>query len=208
MPQNQALLYAELLAGGVLAAAAITGGSIPDVIAGRAKGKRSLVTDLPQEAGSSSQGGPGDAFGFQVGPGGYVLPTPSAGGGRTDNGVDFETRPGTALRALGSGYITTTSGGFPGSLVLWLDHPINGIRGVYYGHLQGRDMLVRQGQRVTAGQVIARTSQDPPGASGMPGHTEIGLTRNQQASGFSHVDAATGLGSMFRHFLDGLGLRG
>lgn len=163
------------------------------------------VTKTVVQRQQAAQGGGG-------GGGGYRHPIPGASISSHDNGADFETHPGTPLRAVGSGTITTLKGAFTtsGSIVLKLDHPYHGQRYVYYGHLQDQNKEVRPGQRVGAGQILARSSRRPDGAENMPGHVEIGFALGSnggiETGGPYQGDRSRGsnLGQLFSRFLSGL----
>lgn len=57
---SQPLAFAQLLAGGVLLTAGISGRSIPDVLSGNIRPFRPIASDLPAPAGSSSIAGTAD----------------------------------------------------------------------------------------------------------------------------------------------------
>lgn len=168
--------------------------------------------DHPFPASQAQAGappGPSDSAPGGVSSAGYAYPISGKYKvGRTDNGVDFEAAVGAPLHAIGAGTIVNTQGAFPGgSIVLKLDHAIRGHQYVYYGHLADSSKRVRKGQRVAAGTVLAVTSQRPPGAEGMAGHTEIGFARD--AGGAietgGHAPGATGWGSQFAAFIKSIG---
>jgi len=122
---------------------------------------------------------------------------------RTDRGVDLETRPGSPIVSVGSGTVVNTNGAFPGgSIVVKLDHPIGGYSYTFVGHLNGQKN-VKVGQRVKAGDVLARSSASPTGAANMPGHVEIGLVNNSSGQIESAHDNThnTQSGNTFHRFL-------
>jgi hypothetical protein len=169
---------------------------------------------VPDQAAPIDEGSSGANAGDAVAPGGssgYVHPAPGNKPSSLDNGVDMETKPGTPLRAVGAGKIVTTQGAFPGgSIVLQLDHPVNGQKYIFYGHLDDANKKVSAGQRVAAGQVVANSSHSPPGAGDMPGHVEIGFAVDAsgaiETGGAYTGDRSKGspLGAKFNSFLKGL----
>lgn len=90
--------------------------------------------------------------------------------GRSDQGVDGVTAPGTPLRAMGNGTVSIAHNpsGFGSNYVVL---HITGDGSYYYGHAEP---LVSAGP-VKQGQVIARTHKAPSwGNSTTPGGFEIG----------------------------------
>lgn len=174
---------------------------------------RRTVPKGQEPAEAQTEGGTGPQRVVQAGRvttgGGYVLPFKRAGGGRTDNGVDFEIPVGSPLLAVGDGKIVNTEGEFPGgSIVLLLDRKPPGLPTayIYYGHLSEGGKRVRSGQRVKAGDIVARTSSRPPGAEDMPGHCEIGCARGSSGVIYTggHADGATAWGLDFRRWMHSL----
>jgi murein DD-endopeptidase MepM/ murein hydrolase activator NlpD len=100
------------------------------------------------------------------------------------NGVDFRASQGTAVKAMGSGVVSATGNtdeqkgcGSYGRWVL-IEYP-NGLSSIY-GHLSAT--LVKQGQSVAAGQVVAYSGGTPgvfgSGYSTGP-HLHVGLFATQ-----------------------------
>lgn len=75
-------------------------------------------------------------------------------------GVDFAAPAGTPIYAVADGLVVRTgpADGFGQWIVV--DHQAEHGVDTVYGHLYARDLLVRVGQRVTAGQVIARVGSN------------------------------------------------
>lgn len=92
--------------------------------------------------------------------------------GRSDQGVDGTTPPGTPLLAMGNGTVSIAhncSGFGCNYVVLHIENDGS----FYYGHAE--PVAVSNGQKVKKGQVIARTHTAPSwGNSNTPGGFEIG----------------------------------
>ncbi len=83
------------------------------------------------------------------------------------------------LVAIGDAVVVSDNGGFPCSVVIELtDGPLKG-KSVYYGHAQ--PIVVKTGQKVRAGQVIAHTHGIGCGADPYVGWTEIGWANARTA---------------------------
>lgn len=157
---SQPLGFAELLAGGVLVAAGISGNSIADVVAGKGSPLAKLVdfpTATPTAAGSTLTSlplGVGGGAASAVGPGGTTNPLPGWSRSRVDQGVDYYG--GKVVRAPMGGQVLAVGApgwpqGSPGTngVLVRLD---NGQIWYWY---EGLKAAVHKGERVAAGQVIA-----------------------------------------------------
>lgn len=74
MAQSQALAFGELLAGGVMLTAGITGHSVRDILAGKSSPIKPLTTDFPTGASTAAPSAAG-------GSGGAATSAPTSGGG-------------------------------------------------------------------------------------------------------------------------------
>jgi len=85
-------------------------------------------------------------------------------GGRTHKGTDMFSPRGTPLVAVGDGVVRKSYDGLGGYIVwLYADHGVN----YFYAHLDTYASGLREGQRVSRGQVIGYvgdTGNPPPGA--------------------------------------------
>jgi peptidoglycan hydrolase CwlO-like protein len=153
--------------------------------ASRANGKRlqseishiQARIEAAQAPSPSASGAVGAAAPFAtplgpVPPGQAISPFPASAPltwGRTDQGVDGTTAPGTPLLAMGSGTVTIghDSGGFGAS------YPIihTSFGDFYYGHCVP---TVSDGARVSIGQPMATAHYGTWGNSTTPGGFEIG----------------------------------
>jgi murein DD-endopeptidase MepM/ murein hydrolase activator NlpD len=80
---------------------------------------------------------------------------PLLGGARLHTGVDLGTSVGTAVRAVASGSVRRASSDGINGRILVLDHG----RGVVTTYCHNDVLLVRDGQRVDKGQMIARSGK-------------------------------------------------
>lgn len=207
--QNQALSFAELLAGGVILAAGISGYSIPDVVLGRATGVRPLTSDLPAKPSGGGGGSSGGAGGSgPLSPGTYVNPlsgahtTPE----RIDMGVDYAGSG--PVGALGNSRITgaTRNSGWPGGgwvQGVLLDGPYKG-RTWYVA--EGIVPVVSVGKIVRAGEQIA--SIIPGSSTGIEmgwGSGSIGQTYAQASGGGYSEGWRTAAGQAFSDLMHQLG---
>lgn len=125
--------------------------------------------DVMGHPGPPPSGAGGTAGGF--------LPTGAAyKPGRADQGRDFQTRPGAPIVSPGAGYVVRVGSdprGFGPNypIVHFTSGPYAG-KTMYIGHTHS---AVRAGQRVTQGQVLARTGTSPVGNASVPGWAEIGF---------------------------------
>ena len=104
-------------------------------------------------------------FGDQVNPKlGTVIPS---------NGIDIETSPGDAVRVVADGVVSLVSfiAGYGNLLIVFHD---DGFRTVY---ARLSSIAVKEGQRVKAGQAIARSAVN---ATGTQVHFEVWRERNKQ----------------------------
>jgi murein DD-endopeptidase MepM/ murein hydrolase activator NlpD len=125
--------------------------------------------------GLPEQGGKGSGSGSAVAgsPSGLISPLPKKAQvtwGRSDQGVDGVTNPGTPLVAMGDGEVTISHDptGFGG------DYPVLHIDGdgsYYYGHCRP---AVSSGTKVKKGQVIAYANTNGQGNATTPGAFEFG----------------------------------
>jgi murein DD-endopeptidase MepM/ murein hydrolase activator NlpD len=78
---------------------------------------------------------------------------PILGGPRLHTGIDLGARAGTPVRAVGEGVVRRASSDGINGRILVVDHG----RGVVTTYCHNDALLVRNGQRVDRGQIIART---------------------------------------------------
>lgn len=90
--------------------------------------------------------------------------------GRSDQGIDGNTDPGSPLLAMGSGTVTIAHN-CPGFGCNYPVLHIDGDGSFYYGHSVP---IVASGTRVTKGQPIARANTNGQGNANSPGSFEIG----------------------------------
>jgi murein DD-endopeptidase MepM/ murein hydrolase activator NlpD len=146
---SQAVGFAEVIAGGILLTAGISGRSIRDVLAGKGGKIKPLV-------GSGGSGGPAGSTApasIHAGPGaaGVVNPLPGWSRSRIDQGVDFYG--GRRIVAPESATVVSTGApGWPegGGVLLHL------ASGPYLYIYEGLDAAVKAGEKVAAGQLVAR----------------------------------------------------
>jgi hypothetical protein len=171
---NLPLAFGELLAGGILLTAGISGSSIADVFAG----------DLSIKGlDTGSSGGPGGTAGggSPVGPlgvlaGGFLRKGAKYMPGRKDQGRDGQTSPGGPIVAPGNGVVLRVAsdpGGFGPRypIVRFTDGPYAG-QTMYIGHTLA---ALSAGAHFVAGQVLSYTGRHPIGNASTPGWFEIGF---------------------------------
>lgn len=154
---NQPLAFATLLGGGVLVVKAITGQSLADTIKG---GKP--ITAAPLAGSSSASVGATPGTPSSVPGGGAIGGVINAKNlGRTDMGVDF-SGAGPIPAVMGgkvdlvipnggpSGWPGTSLGNRTGGYIHW-----KGTDGLYYYVAENIDPLIKAGDTITAGQIIA-----------------------------------------------------
>lgn len=158
---SQAVGFAEILVGGILATAGIGGHSIREVIAGQG-GSIKPINGGAVASASPPGASPRTPGGVGVGGRGAVNPLPGWKRSRIDQGVDFWG--GRKIVAPEGGTIVKTGApGWPGGGGVLL-HTISGDYVYFYEQLSP---LVHAGEQVAAGQQIA---------SGTPGGSiEVGL---------------------------------
>lgn len=162
---SQPLGFAQLLGGGVLLTAAITGATPRDILSGKHSPIKPLVADFPMGPSidqptmaaavkASGRGGTTSRNGVKTSGKGAVNPVPGWSTGRIDQGVDFSPpKVGAPILApLDAVVLKTGAPGWPGGggVLLKLS---NGATMYIY---EGVDALVHAGQHVQAGQIIAR----------------------------------------------------
>ena len=125
--------------------------------------------------------------------------------GRTDDGVDIETPPdGVPVYSITPGIVSAVASdpnGFgPGYPVIEATSGSLAGQHIYYGHVALA--LVREGQRVSAGQPIAIVGHTGDAASLGHGHVEIGFS-DAGGDPLSHhqATASTPAGEVMRGFL-------
>jgi hypothetical protein len=134
----------------------------------------------------------------------YVNPVPSgARFERTDQGIDWQGKPGQEVVAIGDSKvvrISTDAGGFGTVLYMRImDGPWKG-RVWYVGHALP---TVKVGQTVAAGDPVAMLLQHPGGnAGGIPGHTEVGWATSNGSGPAGGMNA----GAQFQKDLQGMGI--
>ena len=140
-----------------------------------------VVTDCetPGSGAESSGGGTPGQRTFPMKKGTYSL-TSGFGprGGTMHQGADFGSQPGVPIFAAFDGTVSKSgeASGFGQWIVL--SHNIDGKRvDTVYGHMFPQDLMVKAGQKVTAGQQIARAGYNgqvsPPGPGGTHLHFEV-----------------------------------
>lgn len=138
----------------------------------------------------------------------YANPFPGGASiGRTDMGVDFSARPGSAVNAIGAGVIDKIIGNwFKGQPLVEekLTQGPNAGKFVYYA--EQLNALVKEGQKVRAGQRIGTVAASGTGLElgfGAGG----GRTLAQATTGYTEGQV-TPAGQAFRRFLGSIGAHG
>lgn len=95
-------------------------------------------------------------------------------------GTDFAAPLGTPIYAVSDGFVVEGAERAPGSVSgfgnwVWIDSQTEFGKDVIYGHMRHKDIYVRAGQRVKAGQLIARVGNEG-GSTGPHLHLEIWTT--------------------------------
>lgn len=131
----------------------------------------------------------------------YVNPFSGWKAGRTDQGVDLNTSPGTPLPAIGkSQYIGRIENWYAGQPFIWfklLDGPLAGK--YYYYSEQIKPVALTKGQIVQKGQVVAHYASAGTGVEG-GWATATGQTLARATTGYTEGQA-TPAGINFRNFL-------
>lgn len=171
----------------------------------------SLETALgaaPIAAGSSSSKSPSppssSAPAAAPNAAGYVAPLVGAKRERTDQGVDYAAAPGSAVRAIGAGVITSIYPfyqGQPAIVEKLTSGPARG-RSIYYA--EQLTPGVRVGQRVGAGATIASVA--PSGTGLELGWASASGNPLAQSTGGYTEGQETGAGRSFSAFLKALGI--
>ncbi|HEX6135677.1 MAG TPA: M23 family metallopeptidase [Longimicrobiales bacterium] len=102
---------------------------------------------------------------------GGVFGDPRDGGAREHEGVDIFAPRGTAVVAVADGWIEQARHTPTGGVVIWQHDAARGLR-YYYAHLDA--LHVREGERVSAGDVIGRVG-NTGNARGTPPHLHFGV---------------------------------
>lgn len=161
----QALAFAELLLGGIFLVSAFTKEPVGEILSKgiTPAGKATLVAKEATAVAQNTEAG--HSTGNQHVP---FSNTDLVSWQRSDQGVDAQLHPNAPLYALADGIITIAHDpkGFGTNYPVL--HLSNG-ESYYYGHTVP---VVHEGQRVKAGDVIARTSST--GQNAPPGWLEFG----------------------------------
>lgn len=134
---------------------------------------------------------------------GYVKPV-DADFRRLDQGVDYQGKPGTFVKAIGLARVDAVKsdpGGF-GNVVYYtlLDGPMRGQQ-IYVGHAEP---VVVAGRIIQAGDPVAMlTAHSGGNAANLPGWTEIGFAKNGVPASGSAADLSSA--KSFQKFVNGLG---
>lgn len=116
--------------------------------------------------------------------GGFLTGNASYKPGRIDQGHDFQTDPGAAIVAPGSGTVVAVKSdpnGFGPAypIVHFTSGPYAG-KDIYIGHTLA---ALKPGQSFKAGQTISHTGTAPVGNASVPGWAEIGFSTGQLPTG-------------------------
>lgn len=158
---NLPLAFAELLGGGVLLAAGLTGHSIADVFAGNLslQALDAGGSNPSAAAGASSAGSPLGKLGAIIGrphQGTHTL----FGNWESDNAVDLAAPVGTPVYAVADGTIGSQLGPIAGNdphLAGMRVHLVAGGNEYYYAHLSR--LAVKAGQTVQKGDLLGYSGQ-------------------------------------------------
>lgn len=207
---NLVIAFAEILAGGVLMDAAIKGDTIQNVVTGKATSHPFAGTST---SGGSTAATPGAAPG-SGGSGSYVNPFGQAKGfqlGRTDQGVDANMTPGSAIVAPADSKIVAIApnwyAGQPAIVAQITDGP---LKGKLYYLAEQINPSVAVGDVVTAGQKIATYASSGTGIefgwASLSGLTSTGFrTLAQATTGYTEGEV-TAAGQSMLAFLKSLGV--
>ncbi|MBP1054198.1 M23 family metallopeptidase [Rhodococcus qingshengii] len=158
----------------------------------------------PEDETSTSCGGPGISStapnlpaGTKVKPmkeGTYQLTSPfGPRWGTNHNGQDFGSEAGTPIYASADGVVAEAGPASGFGVWIVLDHNIDGqVWSTVYGHMFEKDLLVKTGDQVKAGQQIASVGYNgevsPPGPGGA--HLHFETWQGGRLSGGTAVDPA------------------
>jgi hypothetical protein len=175
----QQLVLTSLLAPGLNPQGGMPSISDPSALLAMAMQRNALTSGsqaaLPQTVSPGSTSMPSAVMrGTKAG--GFLSGMSAYKPGRLDQGHDFQTNPGGAIIAPGSGVVTRVAsdpGGFGPAypIVKFTSGPYAG-KSIYIGHTFSQ---LKPGQRFSAGQVLSRTGTQPVGNASVPGWAEIGF---------------------------------
>lgn len=204
---NLPLAFAELLAGGLLLTAGLTGDPIEDIIAGEIKVKPFSGADAVS-SGTSSSTSTGST-GAVSGSGGYVNPLAKAKNvtpERTDMGKDYSMSPGSPILAIGDAIVAgITRDWYAGQSYMALKLTSGPNAGQTYYLAEQINPTVQVGQKVQAGQTIATYASSGTGIeTGWADPNNWAQTLAQGTTGYVEGEA-TKAGQEFTAFLQSLG---
>lgn len=202
---NLPLAFAELLGGGVLLTAGLSGSSIPDVFAGAV----SLKSFDAGGSGSSSDAAASSGASVAA-PSGAANPFALASGfklGRTDMGVDASMSPGSAIVApLPSKVVRIDPNWYSGQPGVFFQVTDGPYKGKFWYLAEQIAPNVKLGDTVKAGQQVATYAQHGTGIE-IGWAADAANTLAQATTGYTEGQV-THAGQDFMSFLHSLGVGG